>query len=246
MKIKFLISAFLIVFYAQNACAAFQSIRRTYTTETTSCSTSINKKGMGPAGFNAICTDNDGNQIFRTGNDFNYIAYDENGNVYSEYNYYSPRPTYILNQDGQVVGKKNGFNGPLVEEYKYTDSGKLLAYRVDGTFIGVYNDILDYHMVSQAGSDGVSPNYQGLSRYVNNLNLIDEDGNFYDYAADGKTLLGVYKQNGDITTYKYDAGGNLMQVYENGKQIYSRRIYTVEEASRAVKKDRNTFKLRYR
>ncbi len=58
-------------------------------------------------------------------------------------------------------------------------------------------------------------------------------------------LLEEWGPNG-CTKYSYDAGGNLQrQTDENGNVLWARRIYSVDEATKAVQK-KNTFSIRYR
>ena len=47
-------------------------------------------------------------------------------------------------------------------------------------------------------------------------------------------ILGVYNKNGDITKYKYDAGGNVISSSKNGESIYERTHYTPPEAAAAM------------
>ena len=187
----------------------------------------------GPTHFAFNKLDEKGNIIPQGGNDFNYITYNKDGEVLDQYIWYSPRPTYVLNENGEVIGKKSCFTCDVVENYKYTDGGKMLVYRTDGTFVGAYNDILDYHLVSQHGSNGYSPNYKGKSDLIGNLSLVSEDGNFYDKDDNGN-ILGIYNKNGDITKYEYDAGGNLVSASKNGESIYERTHYTPPEAAAAM------------
>lgn len=190
--------------------------------------------GNGPDGFYFYEVDKDGKRLSTlVNNDFNFIGKDKDGNITSQYEYYPSRITYVLDENDRVVAKLNRWQGDVVENYKYTESGKLLVYKSDGTFVGAYEDIVDYHTVSQAGKDSYNPNNKGKSNLVGDLSLVSEDGNFYDKDENGN-ILGIYNKNGDITKYEYDAGGNVISASKNGESIYERTHYTPPEAAAAM------------
>ena len=61
----------------------------------------------------------------------------------------------------------------------------------------------------------------------------------YTYSNSGN-LTGIkkYDAEGNVIgseDYKYDAGGNLVSAYRNGKALYLRKIYTIPEAEAATK-----------
>ena len=101
-----------------------------------------------------------------------------------------------------------------------------------------------------------------------------ENGNYIIHDKDDK-IMGIYKSYNDIIndipvsehcvinsqglitskydgrgniigTYRYDKGGNLLEVIENGNITYRRRIYTPAEATAAVQNNKNTFSIIYR
>ena len=180
--------------------------------------------GNGPDGYYFYEVDKDGKRLSTlTNNDFNFIGKDKDGNITSQYEYYPSRITYVLDENDKVVSKLNRWQGDVVENYKYTDGGKMLVYKADGTFVGAYEDIVDYHTAM----------HSTVGKYVGNLSLVSEDGNFYDKDEKGN-ILGVYNKNGDITKYKYDAGGNVISSSKNGESIYERTHYTPPEAAAAM------------
>ena len=86
--------------------------------------------------------------------------------------------------------------------------------------------------------------------------VAEEDGNWVKYTdtnkeiydiSDKTKLLATYDFDGhQIARYQYDAGGNLIAVYENGVATYRRRIYTPSEATAVAKGNKNTFSITYR
>ncbi len=200
----------------------------------------------GPAAFYFAFFDAEGNRLPGGGvNDFNYIAYNKAGEVTSGHNYYSPRITYVVDDDDRIVGLKSSWTGPMVETFRYTDSGKMLAYNMQGQLMGAYDDLLDYHFSRHGGHDGYFADSTGLGSYVSvSLNLIGTDGRFYDYDQQGN-VLAVYESDGSMS--KYDKGGNLLRKTDhNGNIIWARRIYTVDEAEAASKSNHNSFRIRYK
>lgn len=144
--------------------------------------------------------------------------------------------TFDFDENGrlQAVYASNwgGNTGQLLQTFKYTEDGQMLVYNPQGELIGAYNDWLDKMVDS-------------THVYQKDLNHLDEQGNYT--SRDQKGNVVVYKANGGLNSYKYDAGGNLIAAYEDGKQTYARRSYTVEEAAKAVSGERkNIFKIRYR
>ena len=109
----------------------------------------------------------------------------------------------------------------------------MLVYNPQGVLLGVYDNFYDRHMSEFSFYDKAST-----------LNHVDENGNYT--AKDGDKVLGIYKADGGVVEYKYDKGGNLISIYDNGVATYRRRIYTPAEATAAVKGDKNTFKIQYR
>lgn len=176
-------------------------------------------------------------------NDFSYVEVDDEGNVIREAPYSSTkdygRPAYVVNTRGQIIAKKPNLSSDIAETYLYTDDGKVLRYNTSGQLLGAYEDILDLHMATQMGSDSYNPTYTGVSNYTGNLSLVDANGDFSDYDSSGK-IKGVYHQNGSVDTYKYDAGGNLIATYKDGKQTYAKESYTAAEAAAATKEKGNT------
>ena len=85
------------------------------------------------------------------------------------------------------------------------------------------------------------------------LNLISEDGNFYDYDEKGK-LQGVYYSDGKSQTYKYSPNGDYTLYDKNGNFLghfmsngEKRRIYSVDEATAVTQKgSKNRFIIKYR
>lgn len=179
-----------------------------------------------------------------SGQDFNYIVVDDNGNTTKEGFYYAPRVTYVINSQGQITAKKTTWEGYIYETYKYTDNGKVLRYDTNNVLLGVYDDFIDMHLSTQR-YDNYIPGDTGLSSYIGNLNRTDENGNYTEYDSKGN-ILAVYSRDGGNETYSYDVGGNLIAIYNNGIATYRRRFYTPTEATAAVKNNKNTFSLKYR
>ena len=96
---------------------------------------------------------------------------------------------------------------------------------------------------------------KGYNLYVEYYTGLDKDGNWEVWSDNGKAvyadssmqkLIAKYDFDGNqIGSYKYDAGGNLVEAIENGIEIYRRRIYTPAEATAAVS-GKNTFSIKYR
>ena len=105
-----------------------------------------------------------------------------------------------------------------------TDFGKILDYDLQGNLKGAYNDILEYMAQRFIKNDGLS------------FDLRDSDGNFYEKDSHGN-ITDAYYQNGTKSphmNYTYDAGGNVIKAYQNGKEVYSRKRYTIPEADAAT------------
>ena len=106
----------------------------------------------------------------------------------------------------------------------------------------------------ETASDGTYIVYQGASDEIKgaylNLDDIIADKPVESYVMkDGKDRITTkYDGRGNILeNYAYDTGGNLIRILDkNGKQLWGKRIYTVDEATRVVKPQGNTFSIKYR
>ena len=136
-----------------------------------------------------------------------------------------------FDETGKLQARYNGQN--LVETYKYTEDGQMLVYNPQGELIGAYNNFYDRHMSEFNKYDKAAT-----------LNHVDKNGNYT--VKDGDKVLGIYKADGGVVEYKYDKGGNLISIYDNGVATYRRRIYTPAEATAAVSGKKNTFSIKYR
>jgi len=248
---KIILTAFICVATFKNALC-FDNIEKTYTNaDGTSVSSKLIKRRWnhdGPDSYYLSAYDENGNKIKSVAHDISYIIQDKSGNVISEYNCYPSRLVYVLDENATVVGLKGCWDCPIYDTFSYTDSGKVLVYGSDGKLKSVYDDLLAYHISNLAKSDGFygSSTYPGgLGTYIDHdLNLIDSDGRYYE--RDSKGLIkAVYEQDGTIS--KYDSAGNLQRRYDSsGNLVWTRRIYTVEEAERLAKKTGNKFTIRYK
>ena len=192
--------------------------------------------------------------VGNTGHDLNVIAYNQSGEVIDQFFYYSGRITYVADENNNIVGIKSCWTCPIVETFKYTDSGKMLVYGADGHLKGTYDSLVDYHVTNPLGQDSYNGTPNGKGQYIDHtLNLISEDGNFYDYDQDHK-LKGIYYADGTKKTYVYDTNGDYA-LYDNDGNFLGhfmsngekRRIYTVNEATAITKKGaKNKFIIQYR
>jgi len=253
MKNKVLMTISILVLSAifSKTCFCFDKIQRTYTNSDGSYVVSEiykHRTADGPTAFGYKAYDKDGNETARSGNEFSCIIQDKSGNVIQEYNHHDARVVYILNDSNQIVALKSRWDGPVIQTFKYTDTGKLLVYNTDGTFIGAYEDLLDYHTSNHPMLWGgwYDPSKQNTPfQYIDHgLNLIDEDGKYYERDQKGN-IIAVYEEDGTIS--KYDKGGNLQRKIDaSGNIVWARRIYTVDEAEKASKDRGNTFRIKYK
>ena len=203
---------------------------------------------IGPDSYYFTPYDSDGN-VIKTfgGHDISYIMQDTSGNVISQYNHSDRRVVFLLDENGTVTGVKNRWDGDIFDTFSYTDSGKLLVYGTDGNLKGAYNSLAGYYTMNLGGGNdyNISNDY-GRREYIDNsLNLINEDGQYYEYDNKGN-IIAVYNNDG-VTKYDYDQGGNLQRkIDSHGNILWRRRIYTVEEAESVSKPTNNTIKLRYK
>ena len=252
-KIQILI-AFLLVFAVYDAWAIGRQTmqEKTYYNEDGSYAVSKVTTGSGdngqkgPGSFYFALYDKDGNCLKCGGGlDFNHIVYNKDAEVIESYNYYSARVTYVLNEEGKVVSLKSSWTGPVVETFEYTDSGKMLVFDSEGKMKGVYGSLLDYHLARHGDHDGYRADSTGLSKYLDqNLNQINEDGRFYDYDSQGN-LIAIYDTDGSME--KYDKAGNLLKKIDSqGNIVWSKKIYTVQEAESVSRPTGNTIRIRYK
>ncbi len=201
---------------------------------------------VGPDSFSFTPYDAEGNVIKKIGgHDVSYMMQDTEGNVISQYNHYNTRIVFLLDENGTVTGVKNHWDGEILDTFSYTDGGKLLVYGTDGNLKGAYNSLASYYTMNLGDGNGTIGDH-GRAEYIDNtLNLINEDGQYYEYDSNGN-IIASYGNNG-ITKYGYDQGGNLQyKIDANGDILWRRRIYTVGEAEKASKPNGNTVKLRYK
>lgn len=252
---KKLIVVFFVFFWNMPSYGEIY-LQKTYSRNGIDCNMRMTKtvsatKGSGVATATTECFDSDGKQVARVSQDVNSITYDASGNVIAQYLHYTPRVTFVLNEKGQIIQKTNGMQGAVVNTFEYTDTGKMLVYDKDGNFQGAYEDILAFH--SMAPSDTATSKNDRIKNVIGDLNLISEDGNFYDYDEKGK-LKGVYSLNGEQKKYQYQANGDYTLYDKDGNNLgrfmangQKRRIYTVDEAIPIVTQGaKNTFSIRYR
>ena len=135
-----------------------------------------------------------------------------------------------FNENGKLKARYT--YGNLVETYQYAKDGQMLVYNAQGELTGAYDNFYDRHLSEFNIYDKKAE-----------LNHVDENGNYT--AKDGDKILGIYKADGGVMEYKYDKGGNLISIYDNGIATYQRKIYTPAEATAAVS-GKNTFKIQYR
>lgn len=159
------------------------------------------------------------NKNLVTWGDYNAISYNKDGSVKSEHFYNNNRVTYIYDENNNLVERRSCYTCETDRRFQYTDTGKILVYDNNGNLMSTFNDSIDLQMNN--------------NNYTGNLSLVSSDGNFYDKDNQGRTI-GVYGQNGDVTKYKYDAGGNIISTYKNGQQTYAKTIYTPAEAAAAT------------
>ncbi|MBR6408839.1 MAG: hypothetical protein IKS23_01170 [Alphaproteobacteria bacterium] len=201
---------------------------------------------IGPDSYYFTPYDSDGNVIQRFGgHDISYVMQDTEGNVISQYNHHNTRIVFLLDENGTVTGVKNRWDGDILDTFSYTDSGKLLVYGTDGNLKGAYNSLASYFTMNLGNGMG-SFGDRGRGEYIDNaLNLISEDGQYYEYDNKGN-IIAAYNNDG-VTKYDYDQAGNLQRkIDSHGNILWRRRIYTVEEAEKVSKSVGNTFKLRYK
>lgn len=211
-------------------------------------------------------TDSEGNSVY-SHYDMNIVSYNEENEVIRQSFYYAGRITYVADEDNNIIAVKTCWSCPIVDNFKYTDNDKLLVYGNDGVLKGVYDSLLDYQVAVPFGTNNWNGEPTNIvQKYLDHsLNLTEEDGSYTAKDEDDK-VLGIYYQNGDYVknTYnkngnllssnkynkngdilqssinKYDAAGNLVQQYKNGKLTYAKTIYTPAEAAAATKPDGNT------
>ena len=84
-----------------------------------------------------------------------------------------------------------------------------------------------------------------LGKVTSDSNMITFTAEPYkEYDKNGNPIV-IWDENGR-RNYTYDRGGNRLKIIdENGKVIWTRRIYTTEEAIKASKPIGNKFKIRY-
>ena len=217
---------------------------RNYTKNGITCVATLTTTNGGLSDHSASCKDQDNNTVFVTWGNFNNITYDSNGNIINQRFYHNSRWTYELNENGQIISRKSSWDGPIEAIYKYTPEGKILVFGTDGQLNGVYNDVFEYHLWD------TSFKYTS-SDYIENMNKISEDGNFYEYDTNGK-IKEVYYSNGEHKKFSangdytlYDKNGNNLGVFKSDGT--KRRIYNVDEATAVVKKGaKNNFSIKYR
>ena len=168
--------------------------------------------------------------------DFNARVYDAQGNVIGVTNRFansmnSNYQTLNYKENGQLISRQDK-DGNIMETYKYDNNGKLLVYNSEGKLTGAFDNFFN----RLASTDPF---------YKENMSLLDENGSYQEKDNKGR-VIGLYKENGDIITYRYDKGGNLIKAVENGVTIYQRRIYTPSEATAAVQNNKNKFSIIYR
>ena len=172
----------------------------------------------------------EGKHVYGSNPDFNYalngnprsvgwgrtvLNFDENGNFLGE--------MYGREQSGQ---DSTAVTTPINSAI-YSKGGKILSYDAQGNLNGAYGDLVDY----------IAQRMQILrgGNYVN-IDLRDSDGNYYEKDSHGN-ITDAYFQNGTKSphmSYKYDAGGNIVEKFENGKAVYQRKRYTIPEADAAT------------
>ena len=253
MKMKKLFLMVCTVFFSQNALCWGWIQEKTYEMNDGRTYT-INYVGQkGPRASYVTIKDQEGNVTSSLKNDLDYIVVDDNQNVISSEFYHQSDITYIMNTKGEVIGKKSSWNGPVIETYKYSNTGKLLVYDSDGQFIGIYNDFMDRQANTTAGTSFWSPSYTGITQYVGSFNLMEGKEEFNEYNSDGK-LIAKYSSDGTFKTYSYAPNGDYTIYDENGKSLGNfmengekRRIYHVDEAVAVVSKNgKNTFSIKYK
>lgn len=231
-----------------------ESVTKTYENSdgsTYSVSVKLNKKSYASGSGSGKNTENA--SIGGTSHHLNIIAYNKDGEVIGENFYFKTRVTYVADENDSIVGIKSCWDCAIVETFKYTDSDKLLVYGTNGKLKGTYDSLADYHVTNVLGMDSYKGTPNGKAQYIDHsLNLISEDGCFYDYDSNNK-LKGVYYADGNFNTYDYQPNGDyklygtsgefLGNFMENGQK---RRIYNIEEATAVVNRDKNTFKVWYR
>lgn len=258
MNRKLIFFLFIGLFVFQNAFAGQkwgENASKTYTNEDGSIySVSVNLSKNSYAGANGGGKDTENNSIGNTHETLNIVSYDQSGEIVAQNYYYPSRVTYVADSNDNIVGIKSCWSCPIVETFKYTDSGKMLVYGADGHLKGTYDSLLDYHATNPLGKDSYNGIPNGKGQYIDHtLNLISEDGNFYDYDEKGK-LQGVYYSDGKSQTYKYSSNGDYALYDSDGNFLgnfmsngQKRRIYSVNEAvAITTKGPKNRFIIKYR
>ncbi len=210
---------FIMIVFTALFLFGFEVHSRTYMSKTLSnngitCDTSFTDFGNNLfSTYRSTCKDSAGNVKFDDYYNFNSATYDSDGNLLSKRDMGNSRIAYILNEDGQVVAKQNGFEGPVVEKYEYTPTGKMLVRDLEGNLIGAYDDLLSYH--SMYITTVIGARDTSIEQLIGDTNLTESDGRFEDYDEDGNPV-GIYYVNGSKKIYNYSTDGDFT-VFEYDK-----------------------------
>ena len=227
---------FIMIVFTALFLFGFEVHSRTYMSKTLSnngitCDTSFTDRGNNLfSTYHATCKDQAGNILYNDYFNLNSATYDKNGNLISQRDMVQEgdyngrgRIAYILNEEGQAIAKQNGLNGPVVERYEYTPTGKMLVRDLEGNLIGAYDDLLSYH--SMYITTVINQKQSHIKNLIGDTNLTQSDGSFEDYDEDGKPVgvyypdgakkLYDYTDDGDFKIFEYDKNGVTLAEYDS-------------------------------